>query len=117
MKSSSNNKMFTRSERVASLIQSELSQIILREVEFPQGVLVTIASMDLDKKMERAIIGVSVIPSEKSDIVLKMLTNRTGYLQMLLLKKINIKPMPQLVFAIDRGYEHAANIEKLLIEQ
>mgnify|MGYP001568128623 CR=1 FL=1 len=117
MRSPSNNKMFNRSDRVSSLIHSELSQIILKEVEFPPGVLVTIASLDLDKKMERAIIGVSVIPSDKSDVVLKMLCNRTGYLQMLLLRKINIKPMPQLVFAIDKGYEHAANIEKLLIEQ
>lgn len=108
--------MYSRSERVQSLIQAELSKIILKEVEFPIGVLVTIASIDLDKKMERAIIGVSVIPGDKAEIALKMLTNRTGYLQMLLLKQINIKPMPQLIFRMDKGYEHAANIEKLLID-
>ncbi len=117
MRSSSNNKMYTRSERVTSLIQSELSSIILREVEFPIGVLVTMASMDLDKKMERAIIGISVIPNDKADMALRMLTNRAGYLQSLLLKKINIKPMPQLVFMIDKGFENAANIEKLLIDK
>lgn len=109
--------MFQRYERVASLIHAELSKIILKEVEFPPGVLVTIASLDLDKKMERAIVGISIIPSDKADIALKMLESRAGYLHSLLLKQINIKPMPHLMFKIDKGFEHAANIEKLLIDK
>jgi len=37
--------------------------------------------------------------------------------QLELLKKINIKPMPRLIFEIDRGLEHAANVEKALLNQ
>ncbi len=108
--------MFQRKDRVTSLIHGELSKILLKEVEFP-GTLITIVSVDIDKKMERALIGVSVHPSPKGEDVVKNLEKRAGYFQHLLLKKINIKPMPRIMFRFDRGYEHAAEIEKLLIDK
>ncbi len=106
---------FFRSERVSSLIQDELGKLIIREIEFPVGSLVTIASVDVDKKMDRAKIGLSVIPETAAEAALRIITARAGELQFELLKKINIKPMPRLIFEIDRGLEHAANVEKALL--
>jgi ribosome-binding factor A len=37
-----------------------------------------------------------------------------GQFQYLLLRKINIKPMPRITFALDHGLENAAKVEKLL---
>jgi ribosome-binding factor A len=39
-----------------------------------------------------------------------------GHLQHLLNKKMNIRPMPRIAFAPDRGLENAAKVEKLLEE-
>ncbi len=90
--------------------------MVLREVEFPAGALATITAVEVDKNLEGARVEVSVIPStlatEKA--VLDALTSRAGYFQHLLLKKINIKPMPRIFFAIDHGPENAAKVEKLL---
>lgn len=47
---------------------------------------------------------------------MKILEKNRGYLQHLLIKKINIKPMPKIVFKIDRGIEAASKVEKILIE-
>ena len=106
---------FFRSQRVQSLIQGQLSQIIGRELEF-DGALVTIMDVDVDKKMERAKIRVSVIPSATEEAALRELERNAGQLQHALLKKINIKPMPRIMFEIDHGAENAATIEKVFLE-
>jgi ribosome-binding factor A len=107
--------MIHRSERVANLIKEELSKIISREIEFP-GCLMTITGVDVDAKLEKAIVNFSVLPSEKFEEVLKILEKNRRHLQYLLMKKINIKPMPEIEFRIDRGPEKAAEIEKILLE-
>jgi ribosome-binding factor A len=106
---------FYRSQRVESLIQDQIGQIILREVDF-EGAFVTIMGVDVDKKMEYAKIRVSVLPAEKTDAALKELVRNAGYLQHLLLKKINIKPMPRIMFVADHGPENAAMVEKVFLE-
>lgn len=120
-----------RQERIASLIKEEISKLIVREIEFPES-LVTITDVEIDDKLSRAIINFSVLPpvpstgsgpmlnkveaSEKSETALKILGKNRSHLQYLLLRKINIKPMPQIVFKIDYGLEKAAKIEKLLLD-
>jgi len=106
--------MYQRHQRVESLIQSELNKIILKELEFP-GALVTITSVEAQKDLNFANISVSVLPSEKNEEVLKNLDKNKKRLQHLLLKKINIKPMPKLRFKIDIGLEKAAELEKKFI--
>ena len=103
-----------RSERVSNLIRDELSILITRELEFP-GALVTLTEISINKKLELARVNVSVIPKEKEKEALKILVKECGRLQHLLLKKINIKPMPRIEFQLDRGFEHAAQVEKLLL--
>lgn len=105
-----------RTERVSGLIQEELGKIIQRELEFP-GSLVTITAVEIDKKLDHAKIKISVLPKEKSAEALTLLDKEAPRLQHVLLKKINIKPMPRIKFEIDFGAENAASIEKLLLEE
>ncbi len=105
-----------RPERVSSLIQEELGNLILREVEFEPGVLVTITYVDVASDLARAKVGVSALPSEKAPLAMAHLREKAKELQFQLLRKINIKPMPQIIFEIDRGLEHAAEVEKALLE-
>jgi ribosome-binding factor A len=105
---------FYRKDRVASLMRERLSWIIRREIEFPDC-LVTITEIDVSKKLDRAEVRVSVLPSEKSDEALKILGREAGRLQHLLLKDMNIKPMPRISFIPDQGFENAANVEKALL--
>ena len=101
-----------RSERVGKLIREELSKMILREVELPA--LATITEVEVDKNLEGARVKVSVLPASGEKAVMATLTGHAGHFQHLLLKKINIKPMPRIVFVIDHGPENAAKVEKLL---
>jgi ribosome-binding factor A len=106
---------FFRSERVSKLIREQLAAIIIREVDLPPGALATITEVEVDKKLEHAKVKLSVIPSERGTIVLKQLDAQVAHLQHLLTKKINIKPMPRIAFALDHGYENAAQVEKRLM--
>ena len=107
---------FHRAERVSKLIREELSKIIIKEMEFP-GILVTLTNVEIDKKMEHAKVGVSVLPETAEEKVIHDLTSRCGWLQHLLFVKINIRPMPMIAFHADRGYENAAEVEKALLKE
>lgn len=106
---------YQRHQRMESLIQSELNKIILRALEF-EGALVTVTGVTVQKDLDYAEILVSVMPNEKGAEILKQFEKNRALLKHLLLKKINIKPMPELRFKLDLGMEKAAEVEKALIE-
>lgn len=105
-----------RNLRVSQVIQEELSKLVAREMEF-DGALVTITGVETGKKLEAAKVKVSIIPSGKARDALAKLHDAQGHLQHLLLKKMNIVPMPRIMFELDHGSENVARVEKLLGEE
>jgi ribosome-binding factor A len=105
-----------RPERVGSVIKEELSQLILREVDISGG-LVTIVDVAVGKKLDYARVHVSVIPASLEAHALRVLNMKIGEFQHALNKKMNIRPMPLISFVIDHGYENAARVEKVLLEE
>ncbi len=106
---------YHRYQRVESLILEELNKIILRELEFPAD-LVTVTSVQAQKDLEVAVINVSVLPTSKSEQVVEILNKNSKRLRFLLLRKINIKPMPILNFRVDYGPEKAAEVERVFLK-
>jgi len=104
-----------RKERLSNLILEELSKLIARELEFDE-ILVTLTYADISVKMETVQVGVSVIPSDKSEAALKILQKARPELQYLLVKKLSIRHVPEIKFENDSGYEDAAGIEKSLMK-
>ena len=106
---------FFRSQRVEKLVREELSKILVREFEFPNA-LATVTEVQVDKKMDHAKAMISIIPSSAEESALHMLNKNIGTIQHMLLRKINIKPMPRISFVLDRGMENAARVEKKILE-
>lgn len=106
---------FFRPQRVSSLIQEKLGWLLTKEIEVA-GALISITGVEVGKDLEQAKVRITVYPSEKSGEAMKILGGQAKHLEYLLLKQINIKPMPHIVFELDRGPENAANIEKVLLE-
>lgn len=106
---------FLRADRVSSVIREELAKLMMRELEFV-GTIVTITEVEADKKLSHALVYVSVFPSKKVPEVMKVLQGATPHLQHLLLRKMNIKPMPRIEFRHDVGLERAAGVEKALLD-
>jgi ribosome-binding factor A len=107
---------FHRPERVGSVIQIELSKMIVRDIELPGG-LITVVEVAVDKKMEHARVHVSVIPASLESVALRKLNMQIGEFQHALNRKMSIRPMPLISFVLDHGNENAARVEKLLKQQ
>jgi len=106
--------MSLRIQRVNQLIKKELSQIIFREMDFPEKVLVTLTRVEASSNLEQAKIYISVIPQEKGREVLEMLNKSIYYLQQKLNQRLKMRPIPRIVFVEERKTAEAGRIEELL---
>jgi len=108
--------MSKRLERVNSLIKKELGQIILREIDFPEGALVTLTRVETSVDLANASIYIAVLPSEKAKRVLEILDKMVYELQKILNKRLRLRPIPKIKFVEEKETFKAAKIEGLLEE-
>lgn len=108
--------MSERIQRVNQLIKRELGQIILKEIEFPSGVLVTLTRAETSIGLKQAKIYVSAIPRIKLDVVLKILNHQIHSLQQKLNKRLKMRPLPKIMFMEEKETVKAGEIEKILTE-
>ncbi|MBN1778884.1 MAG: 30S ribosome-binding factor RbfA [Candidatus Buchananbacteria bacterium] len=106
--------MSHRLEQISEVIRHEIGGLLLTEVEFPVGCLVTIVEVQTSKDLRHAKIIISVMPVKFTAKVLEKLQKNIGHLQFELNKKLSMKPLPRIRFAIDRTEHKAVGIEELL---
>jgi len=104
----------SRIDRVNALVQQELGEMIVREIEMPDGVLATITRVACSPDLEYAKVWISVLPTDRAASALEHLERATGTLQHLLLRKLSIKPVPKIRFFLDDSENRAARIETIL---
>jgi ribosome-binding factor A len=100
--------------RVNSLIRQELGKILLREVDFPGDALVTVTRVAASPSLNRARVYISTIPEQKSEEVMLILNRQVYFIQQKLNKKLNMRPMPKIVFFEEKETREAARVEELL---
>lgn len=100
--------------QINELIRHELAPLFLTEFEFPKNCLVTIIRVETSKDLHYAKVWISVMPTTFIPKVLARLKANVGHLQFLLNKKLTMRPLPRLNFAIDNTEQKAADIEALL---
>lgn len=106
--------MSHRLEKVNELIKQELGQILLREEDFGQGVLVTILKVDTAQDLKTASVILSIFPSNKRQQVMKKISAHVGSLHHSLLKKLKMHPVPRLHFVLNEDEEESQKIEGIL---
>ena len=106
--------MSHRIQQVNEVIRQELNTIMLTEVEFPSGCLVTIVNADTSKDLRHSKIWLSVMPTYYIPKVLEKLKKNKGHLEYLLHGRLEMKPLPKLSFGIDETEKKAQEIEELL---
>ncbi|MCQ3929005.1 MAG: 30S ribosome-binding factor RbfA [Chloroflexi bacterium] len=107
--------MTIKSERVADLILSHLSQLMLTEVRDPRLHGVTIMEVRLDREIEHAEIFVNALGDEsRRDEVMEGLRQAQGFLRKELASRLRLRRMPQLHFKWDVVLQQANHIEEVL---
>ena len=108
--------MTDRIKRINQLIKEKIADILLRELSFDKDILVTVQNVDTSRDLRYAKVGISIIPFNKSEEILKILEKQTPHIQIQLNKVIETKFVPKIKFEIDTGEEKADRIEKILKE-
>lgn len=108
--------MSHRLEQINEVIRHELAPLLLTEVEFPGHCLVTIVRVKTSEDLRHARVWFSVMPAYYAQKALAAVQSQAGHLQFLINKKLSIKPLPRLSFAIDETEKKAAEIDELLAQ-
>jgi ribosome-binding factor A len=100
--------------RMNSLIRDELSNVLLRDVEFPDGVLTTITRVEVSDDLFNASVYISVLPDDKRERVFEILNKLIYFIQQKLNKRLRMRPIPKIFFRKEKLTAEAARVEELL---
>lgn len=109
--------MSQRQERIADLLQRELSDIIRRDVRDPRVGLASVSSLKVGRDLGHAKVQISVLEDDEDarQEAIDALTHARGYIRSLLARRVShLRTVPQLSFHLDRGAEHSQRINELL---
>ena len=106
--------MNTRIEKVNSLLEHEISKILLKDFAFSPEILVTLTRVDTTGNMIEAKAYISVFPEEKSAGILNALQKSTYDIQYQINRTLRMRPVPKIKFVKETEISKAAKIEELL---
>ncbi len=105
--------MSERMRKINSVIMHELSALMARDVDFKNGVFVTISKVDTSRDLRYTRIFVRVFPQSEIDYGLKTLAHEKNTLQKALHKKLHLKILPKITFVHDQTGDNVDALEKL----
>ncbi|MDP2930309.1 MAG: ribosome-binding factor A [bacterium] len=106
--------MTRRIERLNEIIKVELGKIILKEIDFPEGVLVTITRVDTSPELSQAKVYISIFPDNLSQKALNILFSQIYFLQKAINYKLQMRPVPRLVLCQEKETISAGRVDELL---
>lgn len=106
--------MKERIVRVNELIKQEVAEIMLEDINFPAGTLVTVVAAKVSVDLRYADIIISVYPSGNKEEVLKVLNENIYAMQQVVNKKLSMRPVPKIRFRVDESAENVEKIERLI---
>jgi ribosome-binding factor A len=102
-----------RIEKVNSLLEHEISKILVRDFGFA-GSLITLTHVDTSPNLIQAKAYISVMPEGNSDAIIETLNKGAYDVQQKINKLLNMRPIPKIRFVKDENVSEAARIEKIL---
>ena len=105
-----------RIEKVNSLLEHEISKILLKDFAFSPEILVTLTHVDTSANMIEAKAFISVFPDEKADGILNALQKSVYDVQYQINRILRMRPIPKIIFVRDKELSKAGKIEELLVK-
>ncbi len=103
-----------RVEKISELIKEEVGKIILKEVDIDKDILLTVTHVRTSSDLAHATIYISTILKEKEQETLEELQHNAGAIQYILNRKLRMRPVPRIRFAIDATYEKEQRLYDIL---
>ncbi|MBM6960315.1 30S ribosome-binding factor RbfA [Bacteroides caecigallinarum] len=106
----------TRQNKIARLIQKELSEIFLAQTKSMPGVLVSVSVVRISPDMSYARAYLSIFPSERAEEIVKNINANAKAIRFELGGRVRhqLRIIPELKFFIDDSLDYAEKIDQLL---
>lgn len=106
----------TRQNKIARLIQKELSEIFLLQTKSMPGVLVSVSIVRISPDMSYARVYLSVFPSERSEEIVENINANMKSIRFELGNRVRhqLRIIPELKFFVDDSLDYAEKIDELL---
>lgn len=108
-------KDFSRTERVADVIQHELAGLIQAEMGDPRLKLVTVTAVQVTRDLAHAKIYITQpVDESKINIAVKILNKAAKHLRYRLAQLIKLRTMPELKFVYDESIRHGSHLSAMI---
>ncbi len=107
-------KKNNKQERIATLIQKNITDIILYELKNPLMKLVSVNGCDVNHDNSLAKVYVTHLDSRKVREAIEDLNAAKGFIRTSLAKKMDTYKVPEIVFIRDDTYDKAQRIEEII---
>ncbi len=106
----------TRQNKIARLLQKELSDIFLLQTKSMHGTLVSVSTVRISPDISVARAYLSVFPSEKADEIVKNINANMKSIRYELGTRVRhqLRIIPELKFFIDDSLDYLERIDELL---
>ena len=106
----------TRQNKVARLIQKELSDMFQKETQAMKGTLVSVSACRISPDMSVCRAYLSVFPSEKSEEIVANVNQNMKTIRYELGRRVRtqLRIIPELKFFVDDSLDYVENIDRLL---
>ena len=109
--------MGLKNEKIAQLIQRNISEIISRAVKDPKIGFITVVDCMITSDLSVAKIYVSFLgQGARKDSGMKALNRSKGFIRSELSKKLSIRKVPELVFILDETLEKGNKIDQIIAD-
>jgi len=104
-----------RRKKINQLLREEIAEILDREIEFPEKTLVTVTRAEISPDGYYAAIYISVL-GDSPEKTLEILASNVYHIQQLLNRRIRMRPVPKIRFAVDEEEKRREIVEKSISE-
>ena len=106
----------TRQNKIARLIQKELSDIFQKQTSAMRGVLVSVSAVRISPDMSVCRAYLSVFPSDRNEEIVKNINDNVKSIRFELGGRVRhqLRIIPELKFFVDDSLDYIENIDKLL---
>ena len=103
-----------RPQKVADLIQRELSGLIRLELRDPRVGMITITSVDVSPDLSHAKVFFTLLDKELLDETIHGLQRASGFLRSQLAHRMKLYTTPELRFVYDESVERGDRLSRLI---
>lgn len=106
----------TRQQKIARLLQKDLSEILRRETAKTHGVIISVTAVRVSPDLSVAKAYLSIFPPAQAPEILEILTRNARTIRYELAQRVRfqLRKCPELAFYLDDSLDYIENIDNLL---